>query len=378
MAVKDSVVAWFFLHYVMPRSQIIDKPGFVVFKVSQKTDIYSRQVVLPESLYVSIEKHFAKRFGKTGKQALYSAGKRFGYRFAQVSHVAKINDSDEKAFLGYVKLLSKFVEGTYASSLSHSVDLESKTIRFNMKNFVICRESGMGYLISVGGIAGIWSLMACDPEIEASHPRCQGRGDPECEVIAAPVSALKKHSSELLTETSLENLSLDRRYRSINSIKPVLHAKNSLKSMIDTRFFEFHNGILTYNGHRYFIAEESLNYLIENELKKLKGGKDDLFRLSSDYGRTLTEKQKIHDPCRFITEFMSALGWGDVMTRRKAERFSIRVTYFPWTKWSDDSEFIIFRGIVSGMISGIITKKVVLNNLKKKISAGNFIVECSE
>lgn len=378
MAVKDSVVTWFFLHYVMPRSQIIDKPGFVVFKLSQKTDIYSRQVVMPESLYVSIERHFAKRFGKTGRQALYSAGKRFGYRFAQVSHVARITDSDEKAFLSYVKLLSKFVEGTYASSLSHSVDLENKTIRFNMKNFVVCRESGMGYLISVGGIAGIWSLMLCDPGIEAVHPRCQGRGDPECEVIAAPVDVLKKHSSELLSEASLDNLSLDRRYRSINSIKPVLHAKNSLKSMIDTRFFEFHNGILTYRGHRHFIAEASLNYLIENELKKLRGGRDDLFSLSFDYGRNLTEKQDIHDPCRFVTEFMSALGWGDVVSRRKAEGFSISVTHFPWTRWSDSSEFIIFRGIVSGMISGIAKKKVVLKNLKKKISAGNFIVECSE
>jgi hypothetical protein len=368
MAVKDKVVTWFFLHYVMPRAQIIDKPGFVVFKVSHKTDIYSRQVVMPEPLYVSIEKHFSSKFGKQGRQALYSVGKKFGYRFASVSHAMRKKDVDEKPFLGYVNLLAKFVEGTYASKMTYNLDLPKSSITFGLENFVICRKSGIGYLFSVAGIAGIWSFMNSDPKIEAIQPKCQGRGDVECQVTAAPSVSLKGKGQEVLSETNLEGLGLDPKYKIINEIRPVAHAKNSLKSMIDTRFFEFHNGILTFKDHRYFIVEASLNYLLEKELKKLKGGKEDLFKLSFEYGKSLTSGQDIKDACKFVTEFISALGWGDVHAKDQNGTHIIRAVHFPWTKWSKDCDYVLFRGMLSGILSGVSGKQVKLTKIKQHVS----------
>jgi len=55
-----------------------------------------------------------------------------------------------------------------------------------MKDYIVCRKNGRGEIFSEGGIAGIWSYVCQDPTIEAVQIKCQGRGDPECEVIAAP------------------------------------------------------------------------------------------------------------------------------------------------------------------------------------------------
>ncbi len=378
MPVRDRVVTWFFLHYVMPRAQVIDKPGFVVFKVSQKTDIYSRQVVMPESLYVAIERHFSDKHGKKGRQALYSAGKRFGYRFASVSRAMSIRDAGRDRFARYVKLLARFVEGTYASNISYSLDLDSSAIRFNLENFVVCRESGLGYIISSGGIGGIWAYMMGDPSIEAVQPICQGRGDKECEVIAGPPGVLKKYGQESFQESGLKGLGVDTKYRKMNEISPVAHARNSLKKMIDTRFFEFHEGILTYSGHRYFIVEASLNYLLERELSGLGRGKQELFDLAFKYGKDLAAEQKGSDPCRFVTEFMSALGWGDVHAKQEGGKFLVRCMHFPWTKWSASSGFVLFRGMVSGMLSGLGRRKVVLRKFSQGSMAGAYRLECSE
>jgi predicted hydrocarbon binding protein len=370
MVIRDKVVAWYIQHYILPHSQIIDKPGFVIFKVSYKTNIYSRQFILPETLLVCVERLFIERYKKTGEQALYSIGKKFGYRFTQVSRVINIRDTNKKSFLRYVFILSKFVEGTYASSIFYKVNLESSIINFKLKDFVICRRSGIGYLISVAGIAGIWSLMLQDPTVEAVQPKCQGRGDKECEVIAAPYETLVKMGYKPLKCRELENLELDEQYEQFNQIRPTKWAKHSLRSLIDSGFFEFKHGQVTYEGERFFLCEASFMYILEKELKKLKSGLKILWEVSFDFGERLAKISGKQDPSKFISDFFPALGFGDILVTKKEGKYKIYVNYFPWTKWVDEIDFVMFRGLLSGVVSGFIGKKVELKKCKKDISAG--------
>ena len=281
MAIEDKAVLWFIQRFVIPRSQVIDKPGFVIFRISYKTNVYSRQIVVPESLFVLIEKNTAAKYGERGKRILYSIGKRFGYRFATISRVLMIRDTDKKGFINYGNILVKFIEGTYASNISNHVDLENETIKFTFDNFVICRKSGIGFLISVGGIAGICSYMFCNPKIEAVQPKCQGRGDNRCIVISAPKSILKKMGYEVFEEENVENIQPHYSYREMNKIRDV-KSNLSLKGLIENNIFGFERGFISYKGERYFIVEASFPYLIEEGIKRLRGGEKFLFNSSAN------------------------------------------------------------------------------------------------
>lgn len=378
MAVRDKAVVWFFQHYIMPRAQIIDKPGFVAFNVSYKTNIYSRQVIMPESLFVSLEKRVIEDYGKVGGRALYSLGKKFGYRFATMSNVVDIKDANRKDFLRYVDILSKFVEGTYARNLSSSVNLKKSIIKFNFNDFIICRKSGIGYIFSSGGIAGIWARMLCNPKIEAFQPKCQGRGDEKCTVISAPLKILDEIGYKAMSEGNLSGLEMGTNYRSMNDIRSVQYAKSSLKDFIEDRFFSFNRGMINYKGDRYFIVEASLNYLLEMELKRFKWGEGLLFDISFEYGKALAKKEVHNNPCKFITDFMSALGWGDILASKRGGDYNVSVNCFPWTNWYRDIKYIIFRGILSGIISGFSGRKVVLKNFKTYILGDQMKLICYE
>lgn len=370
MAVRDKVVGWFIQHYIIPRSQIIDQPGFVIFNVSYKTDIYSRQIVIPESLFVSIEKETVKKYKDKGKQVLYSIGKKFGYRFASMTNAIKLKETNEKSFLDYVNILSKFVEGTYASNISTTVNLKKLMIDFKLDNFVICRKSGLGYLISLGGIPGIWSYMLDDVTIEGVQPECQGKGNKKCRVISAPVKFLRKEGYKPFREIKLKGLEMENDYKNFNNVRDIEYSNNSLKNLIDFGFFKFRRGILSYNNDRYFIVESSFPYIIETEFEKLKNGEKLLFNLSFEYGKRLTKEAGKEEPCKFLMDFMPALGWGDILAREENRKYNVYIKYFPWTKWYSSVKFVIFSGIISGIFSGFLKRNIIFKVIKRDISQG--------
>ena len=375
MAIRDKAVLWFLQKYVIPRSQIIDKPGFIAFKLSYKTSIYSRQVLIPESLFINLERKVIDEHGKAGEQLLYSSGKKFGYRFAAMSNVINVNETAEKDFLRYVDVLSKFVEGTYARKIVNRVDIKKSLVNFNFDDFIVCNKTGLGYMFSSGGIAGIWSRMICNPEIEAFQDKCQGRGDEQCNVVSAPADTLKEMGYNAMKETGLAGLEMEANYRNMNEIRPVRFARNSIRNYIESGVFGFDQGIISYKGNRYFIVESSLNYMIEMALKGLKGGPGMLFNIAFDYGKSLPSG--INKP-KFITDFMSALGWGDVVCLKRGGDYEVCAGCFPWTKWYKDTDYAVFRGMVSGILSSGQQGKIVLKNHKTQALGSQMNLICRE
>ena len=377
MEVKDEIISWFLRNILIPRMEIIDKPAFIICKVSgQRGKTNLRELFVPERLYSMLETEIVNSDKKQGRSTLYTAGKKFGFIYSGLSNFPNVKRYTMKDTVNFIYYFTRYMEATYARKITYKIDSKKLIYKMFMDNYVICRFSGIGHLLSDGGSAGVWSYMMCDPNIEAIKPKCQGRGDKNCEVIAAPYEILDRMGYKPLRCTGLETLKLDNKYLEINKIRPSAYAVNSLKKLIDTGFFKYDHGQITYKDERFFLCEASFMYIVEKELKKTKNGLDILWSCSFDFGKRLAEIAGGQDPAKFIMDFFPALGFGDILVKRAP--WKVLVNFFPWTKWADDVDFVMFRGILSGFISGLTSKNIELKKIKKYVSENGFSLMIEE
>ncbi len=381
MTIKDKIISWYLSNIYIPKFEIIDKPGYICEHVGGQKEIFLREIAFPENIFVELEKIIAKK--QKGKNILYSIGKKFGYRYAISSKFTTIDKMSKKVFLQDSYFLVRYIESvSYGKNLNHKVDYNKRIFNLTAKDYIICRKNGLGYILTSGGIAGIWAYMTCNPAVEGIQTKCRGHGDKRCEVICAPTQILKKRKLRFFEETNLKKLDIDQNYKNINEIREPEFAKHSLKDLIDSKFFKYSQGILNYKNERYFLGDASLFYILEKEIKKLKGGEKILFDISFDYGRNLAEKEeKTQDQKiagKFVTDYMSALGWGDILVLNKPGKYSVISNHFPWTRWVRDTNFMMFRGIVSGLLSGFLNRKITLKKFQTDLSKGCFSVSLDE
>ncbi|MEM5812827.1 MAG: hypothetical protein QXU71_00490 [Candidatus Aenigmatarchaeota archaeon] len=371
--VLDRIISSYVRYILIPKVLRLDIPGFIIedfTRVGQNTIL--RVVFLPEGLFIRLEYKLKPSF-------LYFVGKKFSYSYSQISNLPTIKNLSLKNFLRFVSFYIKFVEGTQSSGFSHKVDIKRKLFQLKMKNYVVCSRNGKGYLLPLGGVAGIWAWMLQDLEIEAVQPKCEGRGDNSCVVLAAPYQTLREMGYKPLKFTSIEKIQLDySKYNTINKIRTVTWAKNSLKNMIDAGLLKYEHGIIKYFDERFFLCGVELIYILEKELKKIKNGLKILWDCSFDFGKRLAEISGKQEPCKFIMDFFPALGFGDILASRKEGRYEIFVKYFPWLEWYKDIDFTMFRGMLSGVISGFTEKNVKLKKIVKDIRGRDFILYLTE
>ncbi len=365
MKIKDPIIGWFIRNIVIPETEIIKHPAFIICRVSEKKEsTYLRELFLPEGLYWRLEKEIVNEIEKEGHQVLYKIGKIFGYLYSKMSNFPKT----KKEVRGFIPYFIKYMEATYAKNINYKV--EDYVYKMFMRDYIVCRYSGTGHFFSDGGSAGVWAWMLQDPTIEAVQPKCQGRGDKECEVIAAPYDTLVEMGYKPM-RCKIDNMEIpkvDETYMEMNKIRKTKWARNSLRSLIDSGFFEYHHGQVTYKGERFFLCEASFMYILERELAKVKNGLRILWDVSFDFGKRLAEVSGKQDPCKFIMDFFPALGFGDILAVRKGEKYEVYVNYFPWLEWWKDVDFTMFRGVLSGVISGFTGKRVELKKVEKEVS----------
>jgi hypothetical protein len=107
--------------------------------------------------------------------------------------------------------------------------------------------------------------------------------------------------------------------------------------------------------------------LLEQELSKLQNGQQVLFDACFNYGIILRETYGEKDYKKFITDFFSALGFGDILVI-DSDKLQIVSKYYPWTIFSEHSKYTIFRGIMSGIISSAIGEKIEFNSFNIDIN----------
>ncbi len=371
MVVKDKIVTWFIRNVIIPKNEVINHPGFIVLKISMEKEITNlREIFLPEIVISELEKLIVEKYKERGKQVLYSAGKKFGYRYALISNYPSTENQKEHKEFSY--FLVRYLEAIYASKVDYKLDYKIRKFELEAKDWIVCHENGLGYVLSNGVGAGMLSYAFRDTAIEGVQTKCQGRGDDRCEIVCAPEKYFMDNKIKFLRERDLSNLEiLQKEYNSINEIRPVQFATNSFEKLLDSGFLKQKGGVITAKEGRYMLLEASLMYLLERELKKLKGGLDVLWDVSAEFGKKLAEISGKDDPAAIIMDLFPALGFGDIYVEKLGEsKYRIFVNYFPWTKWADDVDFTMFRGMLSGVISGSLGKKVGLKKVEKDLSNG--------
>lgn len=365
MAIKDEIVSWFIRNVAIPRLEIIDHPGFIAMKPLISARVFSRQILMPESFLTDLENKIVEKYGDEGRRALYSIGKRFGYRFFIMIEPPTIKECTKTEFRGVAYFVGRFVECTYASEISHKIYFDSNELDLTMDEYIVCRNNGNGYIMTEGGLGGIWAYVMCDPSIEATQPRCQGRGDKKCEVICAPPKILEKKGLTFFKETNLEDLEIEYdRYEEMNKIRETQYAKNSFEDLINIGFFDYSRGVVKHKDERYFLCEASLPYIIEMELKKLEGATKILFDCAFDHGKKIAKLQGECNFQEFMMQFLSACGYGDILVLELGGGYKVTNFYFPWTKFADEVKFEMYRGLVSGLISGCLNKEIIFSKLE--------------
>jgi predicted hydrocarbon binding protein len=174
----------------------------------------------------------------------------------------------------------------------------------------------------------------------------------------------------------MDGLGLSKNYKRINLIRPATYSRLSLKNLLSSKFFTHKEGFIERNSFRYALCESSLVYLLEEELVKI-GAERDLFEICSSFGATIAKTENPKSTSGFLTDYMSSLGWGDVHmdSSKKTKVFS---NYFPWSKFSKKSQFIIYRGFLSGVVSEFLGKEILFEKFDHKLSGDGFSLVVSE
>lgn len=362
MSVKDKVVTWWIQNVILPKREIIDRPGFVVTTFTEKKfKTYLRDFFLPEKLLEIIENRIVQYYGNQGRQALYSAGKKFGYSYCSMSNFPNITNSSQKELLEFAYLFVRYCEGTYAQSAEHNINLDDKVITFIFDNYIICRHNGLGYIMTDGGSAGIWAFVMQDKTLESVQLECQGRNNQKCLVLCASIEKILEKTKTYFCEKDLLDLKVDNTYRTLNQIRKATYTKNSLKDLLNAGFIDFKKGILSYKNNRLFHCDVHLLYLLEKEVLKLQNGDKVLFDACVEYGKLLRETYGKTNYEKFIPDFFSALGFGDILVL-EADKLSISSKYYPWTVFSKETKYTVFRGIMSGIVSSSLGKNIEFTN----------------
>jgi len=368
MDVKDSAMRFYIQNFIISKYQNIETPGFVFFKLSGKSPIYARQVVMPESFFVNLEINIAKK-GRIHQQSLYSAGKKFGYRFSLLGGFSNILDKKGHELINYLSMINKFIEGTYATKIEFKADIYTKSCNYLMENPIVVNKLGYGYFLPLGAAAGLLSYIFQDSSIEGILEHFDLKTD-KGSLLYAPKGYLEKNNKQFFSEENLSGLEPTTDYINFNQVVPLKYSDYSFKMLLDSKLFSFNNGVITNNKERYFILEVSALYIIEKELFNYY---EEIYDAAFKSGYAMLENiGKIS--IKTIIDYLSAFGWGNVLITEKDTRYIVNVNNFPYTKFYNKVNYSIFSGILSGMLYAVTKKKTIFNKFESNLLEGHLSI----
>jgi len=359
--IKDRVAVWYIQNVIIPKIEIIDRPGFIVTTFTEQgRTTYLREFLLPEGLLEKIEDKFAEKFGKRGEEVLYSSGKKFGYSYVSLSNFPRKDEMEEEDFKKFAYNFIMYIAAVFARWARHQINLKEEAFSIKLRDYIVCRHNGKGFILTEGGIAGIWAYEMKRKDIEAVQVQCQGRGDKLCMVYCAPADTLSEKYGEIKTERDLPEIRYSDEYRLMNSIRTPIYARNSMKELIDSGYFVYRKGSIMHKGERFFPCESHLIYILEEEIGKLRGGRKTLFDACFEWGKEFATTNAERLSSNFVSDIFSSLGFGDISVKEKDEGIEVTSFHYPWTVFSEKAGYDIFRGILSGVLSHITDKYMEL------------------
>ena len=343
-----------------------------MLKISGKTPIFSRRVLIPETFLIELEKAMTLR-GPDAQKALYSAGKRFGYAYAILGGFMTVKDKQDQDLLNYIDLVNKQIAGTYAKNIDFNIDFTRNVCTYDLKNFVIIERLGFGYFLPLGSAAGLISYILQDKTIEGIVEESDVDNG-TARLTYAPSKYLDEMGKRFFHESELTGLEPSLEYIKFNELRQLKYSDYSLKKLIDAGIFVLEDGILISNNERYFMIDSDGFYLLELGLKQY--AKEVYYAAFTAGVRILGNVKNPQN--KTIIDYLSAFGWGDVTIMEANKKYVINVDYFPYTKFYNDIDYGMFSGMLSGMISCVAKRKIGFKQIKKTISNGYLSVSLFE
>lgn len=376
MVIKDKIVSWYIKNVLLPGSEKLNNPGFILSDLGGKgKKEYIREVVFPEKIFIDIENELLQRHGNKAAEVLYAAGKKYSYAYFSISNLPAYGETSQKEWSNLMEYSISFTEAIYASEITRKWDVELKRMELDLRDFIVCSKNGYGYLLTSGETAGSWAYMINDPTVESVQTKCQGKGDTTCHLICAPKETLEKMGLNYFTCENLEKVKLTPEYFEINSVKQNKYSTLSFQSLINSKIFSYSHGQVSFEKERYFIDNPGLLDFLENELKKLPEGNRIVFEKAFEYSKEMLLKfGGAKKSLQFIMDLLSAFGWGDVLIKKNGLNYDVIISHFPWTPEAKNSGLHFFSGLLSGYISAFEGKDINMSKKSESLINKDYIV----
>lgn len=364
--IEESDMSWYLKNIEMSGKGILDHPGFISENIGEHKRRYLRNVAVPEDIYINIEDRVDE------PKLLYKIGKKFGYRYAMINGLAERSEEDKSNFTKSTRKFLKYLESIcYWSNGHFNLDYEEDILYLSLEDFLVCNKRGSGKLF-LGAMAGFWCYMVESKKVEAVQTECEGQKDEKCEIKIAPRSELK---DSFKIDMEKINLDVSENYKIFNEIEDTKYADNSMEDYEKVGFFKHQDGLFVHNNMRYVWTESSLIEIIENELEDFG---ELLFGCAFQAGQNIPQDEAKKSMREFIIEYLSATGWGDTKVKKDDEGYQIESSMFPWTKFTSNTGYPIFRGMVSGIITKFKHREIKLKTIRKHDEGGTYTIVAEE
>jgi hypothetical protein len=363
VTLKNRASSWFLKNLIKPRMEKMDTPGYIIAKIGGKSKL--REVMLPEKMIVDIENRLEDQLGQEGMSLLHSTGKLWGWRYADISHFPRASASSGPKLRTFMNLFVRYIESVYADNIEHEIEKQNKSFNLEVENYVVHRKNDKGYLLLTGVWSGLVAWLYSDPSLGCRTYNQNNTSNREIGLRFGPNEQLK--DSDHNTRISEDVPGLHKRYRSINKVTDLNHADNSANDLIKQGILECgKDGNIRYGDNRFVIVEATLPYLLDSRIGDREDAKGIVFESAFETGMEIADGENLS----FISDYLPAIGYGGVEILKNGKE--IRVYSYPWTRFADESSFVLFRGFVSGMVSATKGEKCVYSDYRTDISSGQF------
>lgn len=325
----------------------IETPGYVTgkFYTLSGKPFFIRNIFFPESFFVNLEKSILHKKGINGRKLLYSLGKQFGYRFCQLNLFPKGNINKV-----IISLIFQFFETQYAKRITLSnLDINNKLLELDTEELAITSKNHMGYIVTVGGCAGIWCYLFGDYSLECAIKKISEK---RYKLISGPPKILKRKGLNVLKSHKKPKEINVFKYHTYN--KPqnnLIISKNSVTELIKNGFIYYNgaNMIIKNPNDRIIPVEISLLYEIEKTFDSQIIFNDSY---NSFYNIGFSTK-KLEDPYSFISELLTSFGFGIGQVISYGRKITISFNGYPWfLENQKESKFPFLKGAILGFLEG--------------------------
>ena len=245
-----------------------------------------------------------------------------------------------------------------------SFDFEKKVIILETEELAITSKNGRGYILTVGGWAGIICYFLNDYTLECGIKKID---NVTYELISSNIKYLNENKIEFVVSSN-EKFKIFNKdlYKSNNTpLKNTSKIDFTMQNFIKNNIFSYNYGKLTLlsTNERFLPVEISLLYKMEKFLEPNIVASIS-YETFKNIGKNIENKK---EPILFILQILTALGFGVAEMIKSSETSIILFKGYPWFEEISKNNFVFITNAISGFLDGNANQKLKIKNIKNNL-----------